>query len=39
MANGGDKAHHGEKHVEPKEPKVAAAKPTSGQVKRPSTGK
>lgn len=39
MANGGDKAHHGEKRVEPKEPKAAAGKPAGVQVKRPAAGK
>ena len=39
MANGGSKPHHGQKPVEPKEPKAAADKLTSGQPKRPSAGK
>ena len=39
MANGGDKAHHGDKRMEPKEPKAAAGKPTGVQVNRPTSGK
>jgi hypothetical protein len=39
MSNGGDKGHHQEKKVERKEPQAVAGKPTSGQVKRPTSGK
>jgi hypothetical protein len=38
MSNGGDKGHHQEKK-ERKEPQAPAGKRTSGQVKRPTSGK